>query len=482
MDFHRLMRRDLQFLCKRNMIPANMTNLAMADSLKALELVDGLDEFMNQSESNAPHSPTSIAKQPPTTATRTTRRKTAVKAEPQSSSQSVVNRKSLAGEMDQESKTNNVKFEASVAKTPAAARTTRKALAATSCTSKVQSVYSTRRSTRLLEKCMADLSLKTKETLDDKPEKNEETGHKVSIQENNPAGSEAEVIPGRDLNASMEKEWEILKNESDQVVEDLELSVGTSHIAVFDANTGTNKEMLNEFECDEKESENSLVEETLQAEEVLKNNDNDLVDAPVLEYANTETHKDNKESLDISLLQETEQAIQEFDKISNMDTMVDQTDHDSETKPGEDDSGVETEEDTISEADSNQAVLGSDIADEDIILPETEVSATSPPPRLEEAKVKAATPPPPRPSSPSKNSPMNLISEEEDSYNKENNNDNEMMVKVESKGEMKKVDIDEERLRDVSMRQLVKMVKKLSIKSGNRTALKMLPNNNQIAE
>lgn len=149
---------------------------------------------MNQSNANGPHSPTTVAKQPPNTATRTTRRKTAVKAEPQSSSQ--LTSKSLAGEMDQEPKTNSVKFEASVAKTPAA-RSTRKASAATSCSSKVeeskkgelvQSVYSTRRSTRLLEKCMADLSLKTKETLDDKPAKNEETEQKVSAEGKNPAG------------------------------------------------------------------------------------------------------------------------------------------------------------------------------------------------------------------------------------------------------------------------------------------------------
>lgn len=154
---------------------------------------------MNQSE----QSPTSVAKQPPNTATRATRRKTTIKAEPQSSSLLVSRScrstsKSLAGEMDQENinkdvalepKTNSVKFEANVPKTPAA-RSTRKASAATSCTKKdelVQSVYSTRRSTRLLEKCMADLSLKTKETLD-KPAKNEDTEQKVSAQEKNPAG------------------------------------------------------------------------------------------------------------------------------------------------------------------------------------------------------------------------------------------------------------------------------------------------------
>ncbi|CAF2344180.1 unnamed protein product [Brassica rapa] len=95
----------------------------------------------------------------------------------------------------QEAKTNNVKFEANVAKTHAA-RSTRKAPGATSCSSKVleskkgelvQSAYNTRRSARLLEKCMADLSLKTTETLG-KPENIEKTEQKVSAQENSPAG------------------------------------------------------------------------------------------------------------------------------------------------------------------------------------------------------------------------------------------------------------------------------------------------------
>lgn len=42
MDFHRLSRRDLQALCKRNKIPANMTNVSMADSLKSLHNVSSL--------------------------------------------------------------------------------------------------------------------------------------------------------------------------------------------------------------------------------------------------------------------------------------------------------------------------------------------------------------------------------------------------------------------------------------------------------
>ncbi|XP_013616481.1 PREDICTED: suppressor of Mek1-like isoform X1 [Brassica oleracea var. oleracea] len=564
MDFHSLLRRDLQFLCKRNKIPANMTNLAMADALKSLEIVEGLDEYMNQNDANVLQSPASVAKLPPSTAARTTRRKTAMKAEPQSSSQLVVvNRscrlksKSLHGEMeqenvDEESKTSNVKIEVSVAKTPAA-RSTRKASAAASCKSKVQeskkgelvqSAYSTRRSTRLLEKCMADLSLMTKET-----------EQKVAAQEKNPDGSEerseeAEVIPGRDLSASMEKEWE----NSDQVTGGLEISVG---------NTETMEVMTDE----KAESEKNLVqedkqEETLQANEAIceegsKKNDNDqeiidLGEIPVLEHASTETNNDNKELKDIQAL-EPEKV-----NIFHEETVVDQPDGDSETEPEEEDSGVDSDstiseadssqvghqetekeiqgndsetvkinffdeaamvdqteseeddsgvdsDDTISEADSNRAVQGSDIAEEEMILSESEGSVTaptSPSLLLEEAEVKTAPLSPfaaesisaqfPRPNksaatTPSKNSAVKLVSV--DNNNKENNM--EMMVSVSDNGEInaeakkqkKKVEFDEENLKDVSIRKLVKMVRELSINgSNNRTALQMLPGNNQIAE
>ncbi|CAN6839804.1 unnamed protein product [Brassica oleracea] len=589
MDFHSLLRRDLQFLCKRNKIPANMTNLAMADALKSLEIVEGLDEYMNQNDANVLQSPASVAKLPPSTAARTTRRKTAMKAEPQSSSQLVVvNRscrlksKSLHGEMeqenvDEESKTSNVKIEVSVAKTPAA-RSTRKASAAASCKSKVQeskkgelvqSAYSTRRSTRLLEKCMADLSLMTKET-----------EQKVAAQEKNPDGSEerseeAEVIPGRDLSASMEKEWE----NSDQVTGGLEISVG---------NTETMEVMTDE----KAESEKNLVqedkqEETLQANEAIceegsKKNDNDqeiidLGEIPVLEHASTETNNDNKgtqqlksrnhffslhiinqNAFSFAELKDIQALEPEKVNIFHEETVVDQPDGDSETEPEEEDSGVDSDstiseadssqvghqetekeiqgndsetvkinffdeaamvdqteseeddsgvdsDDTISEADSNRAVQGSDIAEEEMILSESEGSVTaptSPSLLLEEAEVKTAPLSPfaaesisaqfPRPNksaatTPSKNSAVKLVSV--DNNNKENNM--EMMVSVSDNGEInaeakkqkKKVEFDEENLKDVSIRKLVKMVRELSINgSNNRTALQMLPGNNQIAE
>ncbi|RLM74620.1 titin-like [Panicum miliaceum] len=48
MDFFALPRRDLQALCKRNGIRANMTNAAMAEALAALPTVDGIEEFVKQ--------------------------------------------------------------------------------------------------------------------------------------------------------------------------------------------------------------------------------------------------------------------------------------------------------------------------------------------------------------------------------------------------------------------------------------------------
>ncbi|CAH9070149.1 unnamed protein product [Cuscuta europaea] len=53
MDFGSLTRRELQSLCKKNKIPANRSNVAMADALKALKLVEGIEDFLNPLESES---------------------------------------------------------------------------------------------------------------------------------------------------------------------------------------------------------------------------------------------------------------------------------------------------------------------------------------------------------------------------------------------------------------------------------------------
>ncbi|CAG7879468.1 unnamed protein product [Brassica rapa] len=583
MDFHSLLRRDLQFLCKINKIPANMTNLAMADALKSLETVEGLDEYMKQSDSDVLQSPTSVAKLPPSTAARTTRRKTTVvKPEPQSSRLTTI--KSLDGELDQESVIKNVKFD--VAKTPVVRSTRKASAAAASCGSKVQeskkvemvqSAYSTRRSTRLLEKCMADLSLKTKETLD-KPERIEETEQEVSAQENNPAGSEertedAEVILGRDLSASMEIEWEVLKHDDDtpvlehantkttddikesknletfeslvqvdhqvteQAVEEkdsepektntsheetmVDLTDGDSEAEAEEDNSGVDSDgtisEADSEQADQQEIEVATQENDSEAEKIITLDEDTVVETD----GDSESEQEGDDSgidsngtiseADSNQVdhQETEQATQEngseTEKINafDEDTMVEQTGGDSDTESeGDDDDSGAASDGTISEADSYQAIQGTDIADGKVILPESEGSITAPtsPLVLEEAPVETAPVSPfvaeesvsaqfPRPNkSASKNSTTKLV--DVDNTSKENSMEMMMMnvVNGESKGEEaakknEKVDIDEENLKDVSMRKLVKMVKELSIKSSNnRTALQMLPGNNQIAE
>ncbi|KAL0382512.1 UNVERIFIED_CONTAM: hypothetical protein Scaly_0538500 [Sesamum calycinum] len=90
MDFHSLTRRALQALCKKNKIPANMTNSAMADALKALQLVEGIEELMQLSQSETAQSSTEspvrcevTSPYVPPTGGRSTRRRNVAKEEPE---------------------------------------------------------------------------------------------------------------------------------------------------------------------------------------------------------------------------------------------------------------------------------------------------------------------------------------------------------------------------------------------------------------
>ncbi|KAL4573132.1 hypothetical protein LXL04_019927 [Taraxacum kok-saghyz] len=51
MDFHSLTRKELQSLCKLNKIPANITNVAMADALQSLDIVEGIEKFIEVTQS-----------------------------------------------------------------------------------------------------------------------------------------------------------------------------------------------------------------------------------------------------------------------------------------------------------------------------------------------------------------------------------------------------------------------------------------------
>ncbi|KAJ8771341.1 hypothetical protein K2173_026518 [Erythroxylum novogranatense] len=211
MDFHILSRRELQALCKKNKIPANLTNVAMADALQALQLVEGIDEIILASESSTLLSPketipgladttltarrTSVRKKPTSFVSespqllnhmrRTTRRSVAEKANEdirnsdllQNSAISTTGRKATASAKkkieSQVSENENDDIPAplgtiNVPETPAMescqsrvqGASSRSEIQALKGEKSVQRVYSTRRSVRLLRQSMEKLNLK----------------------------------------------------------------------------------------------------------------------------------------------------------------------------------------------------------------------------------------------------------------------------------------------------------------------------------
>ncbi|KAG6497614.1 hypothetical protein ZIOFF_045518 [Zingiber officinale] len=59
MDFHSMPRRQLQALCKQNRVPANITNVAMADALHALHVAGSLENAQEALQDLTPHVPSS---------------------------------------------------------------------------------------------------------------------------------------------------------------------------------------------------------------------------------------------------------------------------------------------------------------------------------------------------------------------------------------------------------------------------------------
>ncbi|OVA18463.1 hypothetical protein BVC80_1833g141 [Macleaya cordata] len=163
MDFHGLSRRELQSLCKKNKIPANMTNIAMADALSALPNVEGIEDIGK----SLPETPITCRK----TSTRkpTKPQSDPIENEPESSLPNTRTRRAprrLVQEEEQENKEPNDVTEnpslSEIPKTPAT-RTCRKRATGTSVSRKIGTqtkekekeipvvphAYSTRRSTRL---------------------------------------------------------------------------------------------------------------------------------------------------------------------------------------------------------------------------------------------------------------------------------------------------------------------------------------------
>ncbi|KAL8551229.1 hypothetical protein ACS0TY_000350 [Phlomoides rotata] len=162
MDFHMLSRRDLQALCKMNKIPANITNVAMAESLKALEFVEGIEEFSQscqsetaQSSIESPLKNEVTSPYVPPTGGRSTRRRNVVKEEPETAKQSARAPRTArkAQQATSACKKMDVQEEKSgVSVTPAPSAVTTRRRRGVKEESTVNHAYSTRRSTRLAGK------------------------------------------------------------------------------------------------------------------------------------------------------------------------------------------------------------------------------------------------------------------------------------------------------------------------------------------
>uniref|UniRef100_A0A1J3D7W0 Uncharacterized protein n=1 Tax=Noccaea caerulescens TaxID=107243 RepID=A0A1J3D7W0_NOCCA len=502
MDFHSLPRRDLQFFCKKNKIPANMTNIAMADALKALEIVEGIDEFVNRSESTCDLSPTSVAKNLPSaarTAARTTRRKT-TKYETQSSElvtrSCLVTSKSLSGELDQENTNANVlqnpslpqsRIRAAAATSVAinleatatpAARSTRKAQAAASSKKEesVQRVYSTRRSVRLLEESMADLSLKSVVAPKNKDAEKEDSSQGSKFQAKSDDNTEeAEVISVRDLNDSLEKEWDGSKNDPDLDVlyGDLgditfsDANATTEHMSGIESNTVSASDSFVLVEEQESQEDDFVV-----VDHAAASTTTNIVSCNKLSEETDQREEDDDSGVVVDTNQEAfgSKVAAATDKVDCVPTVV-VADVESKELESEESELEEEEMDEVADEPKELESEESEAEDEEICESD-EVALVSDKKKTQD------------PFSDEKE--VEPVSDDEWSdyevndivvnldlvadINKENveeiglNNNGEIKAEAEPKKTKKKT-IDEESLKDVSMRQLTKMVRELAIKS-----------------
>ncbi|XP_039036962.1 microtubule-associated protein futsch-like [Hibiscus syriacus] len=203
MDFQCLTRKELQFLCKRNKIPANITNVAMVDALNALELVEGFEELQNQSQSPEK----TVNKEILGTVTRTSTRRKPCKDEHQSTQSTIRTRKTSRKTMDVEEKNKSLNVPEVEVKDQRKSDIVETPL--TSGRSKVnaqkgsfQPAYGTRRSVRLLGKSMAGLSIKESEKMPAKVDEMVEG-------EDGSKNCQSELPLARNLSASLEDEREL---------------------------------------------------------------------------------------------------------------------------------------------------------------------------------------------------------------------------------------------------------------------------------
>ncbi|XP_074372363.1 uncharacterized protein LOC141713049 isoform X2 [Apium graveolens] len=175
MDFHSLPRRDLQALCKLNAIPANITNVAMADALSSLHTVEGLEDFLNRSPERKALTAAKVPRTGPRASTQSKPIANASESvQPMAKGTRLTTRRVISDDIMHESKTSAIRSsrktvelpktesegigdveKKGVTGTPALAASSRRSQVARKSSVKevstVQRVYSTRRSARLTE-------------------------------------------------------------------------------------------------------------------------------------------------------------------------------------------------------------------------------------------------------------------------------------------------------------------------------------------
>ncbi|GMI88750.1 hypothetical protein HRI_002544300 [Hibiscus trionum] len=358
MDFHCLSRKELQFLCKKNKIPANITNVAMADALKALELVEGLEEIQNQSQSPEK----TVNKEILGTVTRTSTRRKPSKDELQSTQSTIRTRRTATKTMgvEEENKNLNVPeidvkdlMKSDMLETPLPSGRRRPGVGSTRTKANAQKegsmqrAYGTRQSVRLLEKGMAGLCIKESEK---KPVKVDEIVECEDGSNNGQSGATLELPLARNLSASLEDERE-LKNDVEENRKRVDVESDETDEKLMPEDGSYNGES-NE-KTDEPEGEDKVADEV---DGIIEPKGSDGIAVP--EYSNLNEVDDVAVSNDA-------------DEIKNLNekSEADETNHVA------DETNNEYEELVVDETKSIEVDVPEEVVDDVTILPKAEEHA-----------------------------------------------------------------------------------------------------------
>ncbi|XP_050213846.1 uncharacterized protein LOC126665173 [Mercurialis annua] len=415
MDFHSFSRKELQALCKKNKIPANITNIAMADALKALEMVEGLEELLNAPRSESPERTTNAE---PRTAIRTSTRRNPTNAEPESSQILTRTRRATrrtgAEEAEQENKDVNLlvtpavpasrrrvpaasarrKIDAQLLdtvedvkpvveekndvppETPAMQSTRRKATVASTRkkmevqkdVNSVQRAYGTRNSVRLLEKSLGGLSLKEEKTVDAVKieglyEDNEQVELKKNVTEGDSWKDESLQDEGEIKHEVYE---ENITNDDNKVVDSVKVEIGTESCTKSDGHLELN-------DGGDKYDDNSDELLPLQVETSVKAVD--LIDESICENVMISENSETIDNQESDLEPETEKEVIDKEKEAIDNQEPDIITGISETDNQESDLEPETEKEVEAIDDQEPDIItgNSDIDNQESDLePETE--------------------------------------------------------------------------------------------------------------